>query len=311
MTDNPQDSLPGADFPGSDFPRADLPGNGANNSLSRAIEVFDQTNARRAESHPNHQTKVVPVGNLDPTIYPWQRQAWETFVAFNAFCLYLSMGANRSIMGVARTMDNSNSSKKSSVTNPKNPGHYGVWCSKYQWVARAEAWDSHLVEIRYKSFENKIMEMAERQAEQFVALQKVARDAMDQLTTNNVLPNDWMDILKISDTAAKAERLARGVAEPEPPSSNTGKFDFSKLTSEELDQYMKLHSKLSGNSNNMIINIENPENIDNQNGQNDTNDQNEMNDHVQDEEEEDDNGIDSDTDDGSVYFGDNDDSAIA
>ena len=225
----------------------------SDDSLSRAIEVFDQTMARRSESHPKHQTKVLPVGHLDPTIYPWQRQSWETFVAFNAFCLYLSMGANRSIMGVARTMDNSNSSKKSSVTNPKNPGHYGVWCSKYQWVARAEAWDSHLIEIRYKSFENKVMEMAERQAEQFVELQKVARDAMTQLRDNNVLPSDWMDILKISDVSAKAERLARGVAEPEPPSNNTGKFDFSKLTSEELDQYIKLHTKISGNSNNMII----------------------------------------------------------
>jgi hypothetical protein len=221
-------------------------------SKERAIEITKNVKSRGAPA-------TNPPQELDSSIYPWQMQPWETPDAYNAFQVYLSLGPERTTtatgkaIGIAQLVNPPNDRKiringKHKAADFENsetrPFAIANWCAKNSWVRRAAAWDSHLAELRFRAYEDEVEAMARRQAANFVRLQEIARKGLDELDKNGVFPTKWSDITNMLDTGAKAERSAMGIREAPLP-ENPSNFDFSNLTSAELEQFIQLHSKLS------------------------------------------------------------------
>lgn len=65
---------------------------------------------------------------------PWERRENETNKAYDVFCVYRDMGAQRSLAKATQALG-------------KPAGYVGQlerWSSQHDWVARAEAYDAHL-----------------------------------------------------------------------------------------------------------------------------------------------------------------------
>jgi hypothetical protein len=80
-----------------------------------------------------------------PADEPWQRRPDEPAKAYAAFAAYRDIGAGRSV-GKAyrqthppRTRDEPARDRSAAA-----PGHSHDWARKFDWRARAEAWDEHL-----------------------------------------------------------------------------------------------------------------------------------------------------------------------
>ena len=115
----------------------------------------------------------------------WLRQPGETAKAFHAFCAYRDFGGNRSLRKVMESLD---------LPDSRN-GIWHAWCSRYQWVKRAEKYDAHLDQIhRYEreknlrereekhlQISNKMLEIVEKKLDKFDP---------DELSQGNLL--DWM-----------------------------------------------------------------------------------------------------------------------
>jgi hypothetical protein len=65
---------------------------------------------------------------------PYRRLPGESAQAFAAFTVYAELGADRSLDAVARKLDKSRSL-------------LGRWAARWDWVARARAWDDHRVKV--------------------------------------------------------------------------------------------------------------------------------------------------------------------
>lgn len=65
---------------------------------------------------------------------PWERQEGETEKAFQAFCAYRDMGTGRSIQKLRKNAGKTQGYER----------HLFAWSSRYDWPARAAAWDQHL-----------------------------------------------------------------------------------------------------------------------------------------------------------------------
>lgn len=182
---------------------------------------------------------------LDPTIKPWFKQSFETAEQFNTFQVYLAMGPDRSLAKLSQLLAEQKSSNGAVRPQRKYvPGHLTEWSSQCLWVIRCQAYDVHLSEIRFKSFECEVENMARRQARQFCRLQEMAAKGLDAYEKAGGYPTKWTDITMMLDVGAKAERAAMGIVDIPVP-TQTSNFNFSNLTSAELEQFIALHSKLS------------------------------------------------------------------
>lgn len=182
---------------------------------------------------------------LDPTIKPWFKQSFETAEQFNTFQVYLAMGPERSLLKLTQLLGEQRSPTKALKEPRKNvSGYLSDWSSQCLWVIRCQAYDVHLSEIRFKSFECEVENMARRQARQFCRLQEMAAKGLDAYEKAGGYPTKWTDITMMLDAGAKAERAAMGIVDIPVP-TQTSNFNFSNLTSSELEQFIALHSKLS------------------------------------------------------------------
>jgi hypothetical protein len=68
---------------------------------------------------------------------PWDRESGENEEAWAAFLAYRDMGPSRTLEGVGKLLD-------------KSWRLCGRWSSRWKWIARCEAWDSHLQRERDK-----------------------------------------------------------------------------------------------------------------------------------------------------------------
>lgn len=125
---------------------------------------------------------------------PWEQQEGESSKAYQAFCEYRDMGANRSIRKLAQKIN-------------KSVTWLGEWSKTYDWVKRCQAWDSEQDRIARQAQLDEIVKMRKRHAKiAETALEKVleALASMDPEEMSNA------DITRMMDTASKLERISRG-----------------------------------------------------------------------------------------------------
>lgn len=127
---------------------------------------------------------------------PWERQKGESRQAFQAFAIYRDMGPARSLQKVAQQLSKSLALMKR-------------WSEKWSWVARAQAWDDEQDRIAREAQQKEIEEMNRRHAQEAMALQRKAVEALKALAPEDLRPRD---VLAFFVDAAKLERLARGMS---------------------------------------------------------------------------------------------------
>lgn len=104
---------------------------------------------------------------------PWERQEGESGQAYEAFCAYRDMGANRTLRAVAAGLG-------------KSVALISRWGTDHRWVSRTEAWDS----MPARAVADAYAEMARDIAEQHRAL---SDKLMRKLSRNLDLLPDGQD----------------------------------------------------------------------------------------------------------------------
>ena len=126
----------------------------------------------------------------------FERLPDESSKAYQAFCEYRDMGADRSIRKLAQA--------RGKPTSTKWLCH---WSAKHNWVERARAYDDYLEQEKRKEQEKAILEMVERHAKEAMALQQKALERLKSLDPNELSTRDVLNYLM---EAMKLERLSRG-----------------------------------------------------------------------------------------------------
>lgn len=125
---------------------------------------------------------------------PWERQVGERQGAFQAFIAYRDLPGKRSATRAAEKLN-------------KGVHQLEVWCTKWHWLQRVEAWDDHLDEERRRTSEEAVREMGERHVRLAQNLQSKAVASL--IAMGDVGPEE-KEIPKWIDTGVKLERLATG-----------------------------------------------------------------------------------------------------
>ena len=110
---------------------------------------------------------------------PWERLEDETDTAYHRFSVYLKLGPDRSIPGVAKQLQKGDGYAK----------FLRKWSAKYSWVDRATAYDEQLI---LKSLKNK-EEILDKGKARLLGMMDKALDEMEgvlDLDHNDVIDED-------------------------------------------------------------------------------------------------------------------------
>ena len=140
------------------------------------------------------------------TEQPWERQKGESAQAFEAFFLYLELGADRSLRAVAQEC-----SKSISLIRR--------WSSAYHWVERCRAWDNHLQHEAKKAAISEVRSMAKRHVTMAQQIQNAAMLALKELGSDMVNPKNFAAIVKLATELERQNLEAQVVAASEDISS--------------------------------------------------------------------------------------------
>lgn len=125
--------------------------------------------------------------------YEWERKKGESSEAYTAFKLYYQMGAKRSCSKVAQSLLKS----RVLITG---------WCSKWDWVERARAYDNELARQEFVEACNAIKKMNKQQAQIGLLIQKKALEALREMKSKELYPKLLLQYLV---QGAGLERKAR------------------------------------------------------------------------------------------------------
>lgn len=125
--------------------------------------------------------------------YEWERKKGESSEAYTAFKLYYQMGAKRSCSKVAQSLLKS----RVLITG---------WCSKWDWVERARAYDNELARQEFAEACNAVKKMNEQQAQIGLLIQKKALEALKEMKSKELYPKLLLQYLV---QGAGLERKAR------------------------------------------------------------------------------------------------------
>ena len=132
------------------------------------------------------------------TEQPWERQKGESAQAFEAFSLYLEMGADRSIRAVSQELGKS----KTLIDR---------WSRTYKWVERCRAWDNHLQYEAKKAAITEVRNMTKRHVTMAQQIQNAAMLALKELGSDMVNPKNFAAIVKLA-TELERQNLEAEVA---------------------------------------------------------------------------------------------------
>jgi hypothetical protein len=133
---------------------------------------------------------------------PWERRAHESAKSFRYFCVYRDMGPERSIV---KTVTGESTAKLRWLEHLS---------SKWQWVARAAAYDDEVDRQKREASEAERRSMAERHARLAMLMQSAAIDQTRkwleevQASEKPVWTPDQLN--RIMATSVQIERVARG-----------------------------------------------------------------------------------------------------
>lgn len=138
---------------------------------------------------------------------PWERQKGESQKAFEAFACYRDLGPKRSIAKVAQKLG-------------KSTALIARWSARWDWVARAEAWDREQDRLRRESQLEAIKRMNEQHA---LIASAFLQKLVERLRTVNPMELPAAAMPRWFETAVKVERLARGEPTENISQQHTGK----------------------------------------------------------------------------------------
>ena len=163
----------------------------------------------------------------------WDQLPGESSKAYAAFCLYRDQGPQRSIEEASRVYHDRGSRDGTAAQSHRQrraSGQIGRWAQRWNWTARARAWDEELERVRRRKQVEAVAEMAERHAKEALMLQNKAVERLRQLRPEELKPRDALSYLV---EAVKLERLARG--EPTERVAEEHTFpDVKDLSDDEL-----------------------------------------------------------------------------
>ena len=114
---------------------------------------------------------------------PWERQKGESVQAFEAFSIYLEMGAERSLRAVTQKL-------------LKSYTLIGRWSRTYKWVDRAAAYDTELQRQAYDAAVRRTRKMIERNIRTALKMQEKALLALEKLNPADLSPRDILSMLR-------------------------------------------------------------------------------------------------------------------
>jgi hypothetical protein len=166
---------------------------------------------------------------------PWEQLPGESSKAYAAFAIYRDLGPRRSLEEASRLYHNKTPESATPTAGGRRreaSGQIRRWAGRWDWVARARAWDQELERIKRHQQVEAVAEMAERHAKEALMLQNKAVERLRLLRPEELVPRDTLSFLI---EAAKLERLARG--EPTERVAEEHRFpDVKELTDDELAQ---------------------------------------------------------------------------
>lgn len=140
------------------------------------------------------------------TEQPWERQKGESAQAFEAFFLYLEMGASRSLRAVSQELGKS----KTLIDR---------WSRTYKWVERCRAWDNHLQYEAKKAAITEVRNMTKRHVTMAQQIQNAAMLALKELGSDMVNPKNFAAIVKLATELERQNLEAQVTAASEEISS--------------------------------------------------------------------------------------------
>ena len=177
-------------------------------------------------------------------VVPWEQLPGESSKAYAAFCLYRDQGLNRSIEATSRLYHGHAAPLEGQTAIGRRRGASGQirrWAQRWNWSARARAWDQELQRVNWSKQVEASAEMAERHAKEALLLQNKAVERLRLLQPQELGPRE---ILSYLVEAAKLERLARG--EPtERVAEELHLADVKELTDDELARIVASRRGLS------------------------------------------------------------------
>lgn len=150
---------------------------------------------------------------------PWERQEGESSKAYEAFCVYRDMGADRTQQAVADQLT-------------KSRTIVGRWAAEFHWVARTEAWDS----VPARAVVDAYTEMARDIAEQHRAL---SDKLMRKLSRNLDLLKDGDDPTMRWSAAHTSARMGHQLATDLSRPKDTAKDEINKQISALIDRLVR------------------------------------------------------------------------
>jgi hypothetical protein len=163
----------------------------------------------------------------------WDQLSGESAKAYAAFCIYRDLGLRRSVDEASRHYHRKTPQSETQPAPTRKreaSGQIRLWAERWNWVARAMAWDQELEQVKRSKQLEAIDEMAERHAREALMLQNKAVERLRQLRPEELKPRETLDFLI---EAAKLERLARG--EPTERVAEDHRFtDVKEMTDEDL-----------------------------------------------------------------------------
>ncbi len=152
----------------------------------------------------------------------WDQREGESPKAYQAFCAYRDMGADRSIVKAHRRLSQTDAGRA--------PRHWDVWAFENDWKTRAAAYDTHLEliarQVREEEHRTEVRAYRERARKSAAALSELTLVALQKASARLIaldpseikagdLPHFLRAAAQIMDTSLNAEAEAVGVRELE------------------------------------------------------------------------------------------------
>lgn len=150
-----------------------------------------------------------------PTGASWTRQDYETDAAYQAFAIYRDMGPfQRSLRAAqaaytAQRRKDGRSSREDPATRPVT-GYFAQWATKNAWVDRARAFDQWTEKQHVLAHQAEVTEMRKRHAAVASSLMSKVVQRLQTFTETDAAKLTPSDLVRLTDSASRLERLSRG-----------------------------------------------------------------------------------------------------
>lgn len=167
-------------------------------------------------------------------VKPWERMEGESEKAWKTFIAYRDLGVDRSVRALARSLSKSRQALYD-------------WSKKYDWPARASAWDQKKDEARTTAITNGIAKAAEKMAyKQELSNERVLNEAANLAFSRVTDAVNWsgidglVDSDKLPDSVAAAVKSVDFYYDKQGNKHNRIEFHAKTTALDRLGQHKKL-----------------------------------------------------------------------